>query len=300
MKKLIIFGAALAALGMYSCGSGAGKGEGLDTFYTQAQIDTLFNLYGTGYGMEKVGQFNYMKQQDSTISKEDFLKGFMYAINADTNSLFLQGMQEGLQVAQSLKQQESRGVTVNRAAFLKHFRESFMQEETNDSIMQALIVDFNARAQALEQAIEAYNVAKIEASEESQANILRGQQYIDSVKSANQNAVVTETGVVYTIDSVGEGNKLTPADRVYLEIQGESLNGVKVPSYSNTSVFVSSVKPAAVAKVLENLAVGGAATVIVPGKEAYGANVRKTYGLGPNETIVYTIKVTGLYEEPKN
>lgn len=294
MNKLIYLAAAAALVGLASCGSGTKTDNGLDSIYSQAQVDSLFNVTGTQEGINAAKEFNFQAEKDSTLSKKEYINGFMYAISGDTAKSYVMGMQKGMQFASALNYYAQRGLSIDKQAFINSFRQAFMQEEVSDSATRALNIEVQKRWAEFQQAMEQYENAKMEASEESQSNIKRGEAYIKELVSKDASVKVESDGVAIKVDTLGTGMSLKDAGRVYLDLSGKTLDNKDVDNFTNRAVSINSLVPG-LQSALRTLNVGTVATIYVPGKQAYGVNGRR-YNLGPNEMIVYKVKVISLYD----
>lgn len=299
MKK--IFGAAALVIGLSvaSCGTGGGSTKvdsGLDSLFSDAQADTLVMSTAKVGGWEIGAMLGNAIEADSTFSKEEFLKGVKYIIDADTSSSFAFGMQIGTNINSTLKYWNNAGVKVDRDAFFSQFKKAVMQDSVSME-ERAYVNGENTRAASqFREAVMVYEDYKIEASEISQNNIKAGQQFVDSLAAANPNVKVTASGLAYEITNPGNDKRATTNDLVEMYYSGMSIDGNefdKADSISARAVPLR-LRNEGLQQGVAMLGEGGEATFYVPGKLAYGTNRNKRFGLEPNQLVIYKVKVNKI------
>ncbi len=112
------------------------------------------------------------------------------------------------------------------------------------------------------------------------------------------NAVTTESGLIYIITKRGEGDAVKSGDNVIVNYTGLLTNGAKFDSsLDRNEPFSFPVGAGMVIRGwdegLQNLHIGDHATLIIPPSIGYGAS-----GAGgvipPNATLVFIIEVLGI------
>jgi len=298
MKKIIGAAALIIGLSMASC-NGGGRTTvegGLDSLFSAAQADTLVMSTAQVGGWEIGSMINNAMEADSTFSKEEFLKGVKYTLDADTSTSFAFGMQIGSNINNTIKYWSQVGIKINREAFFGQFKEAVLQDSISME-ERAFTNGANTRVNAqFREAMSAYEDYKIEASERSRANIKLGQEYIDSVANANPDVKVAASGLAYQITNPGSDKRANVDDLVEIEY-------VATTTYGDTFDKADSVSARPVPLRLRNeglqqgvamLGEGGEAVFYIPGKLAYGTNKNQRYGLGPNQLVIYKVKVNKI------
>lgn len=122
-------------------------------------------------------------------------------------------------------------------------------------------------------------------------------KFSDMENTAN-NAVTTESGLIYIITKRGEGDAVKSGDNVIVNYTGLLTNGAKFDSsLDRNEPFSFPVGAGMVIKGwdegLQRLSVGDHATLIIPPSIGYGAS-----GAGgvipPNATLIFIIEVLGV------
>lgn len=296
MKKIIGAATLLIGLSLASCSGGSGTTKvegGLDSLFTSAQADTLVMSTAQVGGWEIGNMISNAMEADSTFSKEAFLKGVKYALDADTATSFAFGMQIGANVNNTLKYWSQAGIVIDRETFFSQFKKAVMQDSVSME-EQAFVNSTNMRINTqFREAMSAYEDYKLEASERSQANIKRGQEYIDSLAKADPEVKVAASGLVYRIINPGSDKRASADDLVEIWYTATTPGGEtfdKADSISARPVPLR-LRNEGLQQGVAMLGEGGEATFYVPGKLAYGTNKNQRYGLGPNEMVIYNVKV---------
>ncbi|MCC8118021.1 MAG: FKBP-type peptidyl-prolyl cis-trans isomerase [Bacteroidales bacterium] len=298
MKKLLIASALLLTLGFSACkhsGSSTANMEGFDSLFTQAQADSLVGAMGTAMGFQNREQFDRVSKQDSTLSKEAFMKGLRYIMNADTATAFTYGMYTAFNMNAQIKQMETQGIKVDRTVLYNNFQKVFMADSVSE--MQGALAQEEAGrlSRQLREAQQAYELAKVKNSPESKENIARGRQAIDSVGNAGYK--VLASGVAYKIDEAGKGtDSIKTTSRIKMAYTGRTLNGRVFDKSQGDNVrpVLVSTRVPGMQDAITKMHVGDKATIYIPGAEAYQENLNGRYGLGPNEAVVYEVEILEL------
>lgn len=302
MKKIMLMAAAVMAFAFAACdkhGSSDPNHEGFDSLFSQAQTDSLVLALATASGSQLGTQFANVQEQNPSLSRADFIKGLRYAMAADTATAFGYGMQSGMQLKYQLRQFAQNGLRVNQNAFIACFTKYFMSDSLDQFETSAAQEVANRLSRKLSQAEQKYQMAKLEQSEESMANIANGRKVVDSL-IANDGYQATASGVAYKVLQAGEGDNVKANDRVKVAYTGKTLDGrtFDVVSPENARMQAVATRVPGLQEGLQKLQQGSKAMIYVPGREAFGVNPNNRYGLGPNETVVYEVEVLEI-EQPK-
>ncbi|MCM1452682.1 MAG: FKBP-type peptidyl-prolyl cis-trans isomerase [Clostridium sp.] len=299
MKKLFAAASLTIALTLASCGGGSGRATvegGLDSLFTAAQADTLVMSTAQVGGWEIGNMLKNAMEADSTFSKEEFLKGVKYIVDADSSSSFAFGIQIGTNINGTIKYWSQAGIKIDRNAFFRQFKKAVLQDSISME-ERAFVNAANTRANSqFREAMAAYEEYKIESSELSQANIKKGQEFIDSLAAANPNVKVAASGLAYEITNPGNEKRATPDDLVELIFTGTTLDGRTFDKADSVSARLVPLRlrNEGLQQGVEMLGEGGEATFYIPGKLAFGTNRNSRFGLAPNELVTYTVKVNKI------
>lgn len=298
MKKIFGAAALTLALGLASCGGSGSTSvrSGLDSLFTASQADTLVMTTAQVGGWEIGGQLSNAMAADSTFSKEEFLKGVKYCLDADTAPSFAYGMQIGTSINNTIKYWSQNGITIDKKAFFDMFKKAVMQDSVSIEDRTAANALYTGISTQFREALNAYDEYRLEASPESQANIKLGQQFIDSIAGANPDVKITASGLAYRIINPGSDKKADTDDLVEIWYTATTLDGGqfdKADSISARAIPLR-MRNEALKQGVGLIGEGGEAILYVPGKLAYGINKSQRFGLGPNEPVIYTIKVNKI------
>ncbi len=295
MKKIMLLAVAALALAFAACdkhGAADANHDGFDSLFSQSQADSLMMAIATASGIQLGEQFTNVQQQNPSLSREAFIKGLRYAMAADTATAFGYGMQSGMQIKYQLNSFASKGLRVDRQAFIACFTKYFMADSV-DQMRRTLAQDAaNKLSRKLSQAEQIYETAKLEQSAESKDNIAKGRQVVDSLIN-HDGYQSTASGVAYKVTEAGQGENVKKSDRVKLAYTAKTLDGRTFDSATaeNARMQALSTRIPGLQEAVEKLQPGAKAVVYIPGSEAYGVNINGRYNLGPNETVVYEVEV---------
>lgn len=298
MKKIIGASALIIGLALASCGGGSQTKVvgGLDSLFTSAQADTLVMTTAQVGGWQIGNLISQAMVADSTFSKQQFLKGVKYALDADTATSFAYGMQIGTNINNTIKYWSQAGIQIDRDAFFRQFEHAVLQDSVSIEERQSINALNSAINTQFSQALSAYEDYKIEASEISQANIKRGQQYVDSIAGANPDVKITASGLAYQIINSGSDKKAADDDLVEIWYTAKTIDGETFDKSDSISArpLPLRMRNEGLKQGVALLGEGGEAVVYVPGKLAYGANKSQRFGLTPNQMVIYTLKVNKI------
>lgn len=291
MKKLIYFVAIALSAAMCACSGSGSKTENLPGF-SPAQVDTLVQSLAYTLGAQNAQRFQMFQQQDSTLSKEQMMLGVQYALNADTTTSYLYGLQLGSQLLSQIKYLESMGVKVDRSQLLAQFKKAFMADTVDHEAINMARVRYENLMGDVREARKAYEDSIKSNTPEARANTEKGEAYLKSVCEADPEVKVTESGLGYKIENPGAETKLTDRDRINFRYVGKTTDGkVFDQSGEQPSSIIVSQLVAGMQEGLGYIGKGGKATFYIPGKLAYGANGVPQAGIGPNEMLVFDVEV---------
>lgn len=298
MKKIIGAAALIVGLSMASCGGGGRTTveNGLDSLFSSEQADTLVMSTAQVGGWEIGNMLKNAIEADSTFSKEEFLKGVKYAIDADTSTSFAFGMRIGDNINSTLKYWKDAGISVDREAFFNQFKKAVMQDSVSME-ERAFTNTANSRINSqFREAMSVYEDYKIEASERSKANIKLGQEYIDSVAGANPDVKVAASGLAYQILNPGSEKRANADDLVEVEYTATTTYGDEFDRADAVSArpVPLRLRNEGLQQGIAMLGEGGEAVFYIPGKLAFGTNKNQRYGLGPNQLVIYKVKVNKI------
>lgn len=293
MKKLIYGAVAALLIGFASCNKASDQA---DTLFSEQATDSLLISFGQTAGYTLNGQVAMAMQSDPSFTKEAFLKGVQYAMAADTTDAYLNGVQIGLRILGNLNSFRKMGVDVDNSVALNAFKAAFMADSL-PSQMELAKLDgtFRQWSDSLQNAKRAYDLRKLETSDEAVNNAAEGEKFIAEKKAENDSVKVSASGLAYKIISEGEGDKLTPRTRAKVTYTAKTPDGRIVDRMNGSTVTVSSRVPG-LQEGLQMLGKGGQAVFYVPGKLAYGLEPSPRLGIGLNELVIYEVTVDDIPE----
>ncbi|MDE7375663.1 MAG: hypothetical protein K2N16_02310 [Muribaculaceae bacterium] len=291
MKKYIIIAA--SALALAAC-SGTEKEETVDIndYVTSDVLHRPIAASATLLGWQAKEQFKNESFIDSTLNREEYLRGFRYGIEAEANSSFAMGLKDAQQFYQVITSLKQQGLDIDPDQIYKAYRAAFLADSVPAADVQAREMEAASLWKEFEDSMAAYEKAKVELSAEAKANVKRGAEYIDSL--AAQGWTITESGIAYLVDSLADGKKITEADRFYLTFTTRSISGQKAHNYNSRPMMLSFFEdqPGFV-EAVQLAPAGSKVQAVVPGPLAFGTNM--PYNIGPNEAIVVELCVDSIY-----
>lgn len=293
MKKLIYGAAAALLIGAASCEKASNQAE---TFFSKEATDSMLISLGESAGYSLSNQMTMAMKNDSTITKAAFMKGIQYAMAADTTAAYLNGVNTGLQIQSILKRFQQMGVEIDPSIVINSFKKAFMSDSVPSQYELAAIDGaYRQWTDSLQRAKRAYDMRKLETSDEAVNNAAEGEKFIAAKKAENDSVKVTESGLAYKIVSEGEGEKMGPRTRAKVTYTAKTPDG-RVVEHINGSTFTVSSRVPGLQEGLQMLGKGGKATFYVPGKLAYGLEPSPRLGIGLNELIIYDVTVDDIPE----
>lgn len=297
MKKLIsaAFVAAIAVTAMTSC---CGKGTcgtsacETDTTLSKAVIDSVSMAQGNYIGCAVLSNFPAIKAQESSVTKEEILKGIQLVFGADDSRGTAIGLQFGVQMLSEMSQLQNMGIKVDRRLMLESFKKVFLQDTIDESAAEAAYGVFQNMVNSVQAEMRAKEEARIAASPEALANVSAGEKYLADAMAADSEIKTTESGLAYKIENKGDGAAVESGKRLMLKYTEKLVDGsvIHETSADGRTSYLPNLNDG-FAEGLQMLAKGGKATFIVPGKLAYGVRGLPSRNVGPNATIVYDVEV---------
>ena len=136
-------------------------------------------------------------------------------------------------------------------------------------------------------------------AELSAKNSDAGSTFLEENKS-KAGVVTTESGLQYIVLQEGEGNSPTAADQVLVHYTGKLLNGeVFDSSYDRNqpvTFYVRSVIPGWT-EALQLMKPGAEYKLFIPSDLAYGEQGNPRGGIGPNEVLIFDVKLIDIVKE---
>lgn len=291
MKKLLL--GACAALMLV--GASCSKGNDANSEIPKKLSDSISMYSGASLGYYVLSDYiNYMRQSDSSMSKEDMLKGIqMVFANADSEGTMV-GIQIGSQILNQLKRYEDEGVKIDRNIVLKNFRQVFL----SDTLIMDNLSDLNVQLNSLMGQVQEIKEAQSKAAQEEAAMEAKKQfeQYIASLQAEDPEVKTSESGLAYRIFEPGTEPYVTGDSQISVIYTGRLEDGTVFDHTIEGQPATFS--PAGVipgfAEGLELLGKGGKATLYIPGNLAYGANGVPQAGIGPFQTLIFDVEVVDV------
>lgn len=288
MKKLFFAAAAALLIGAASCQKSGADAD--SAIFSKEATDSLLISFGetAGYGLNQ--QITHAMQNNPSITKEDFLKGMQYAMAADTSEAYSNGMIIGLQIQRKLKEFRDMGLEVDPSVVVNAFKKAVLADSISPLDIQIADGTYRTWNDSLTRAKRAYDLKKIETSEEAVNNAAEGEKFIAAAKASNDSVKVSASGLAYKIANPGEGDRIAKDSRVTLKYTAKTPDGRIVDRVNGNTIMVGS-RVEGLQEGLQMLGKGGKATFYVPGKLAYGLEAPARLGVGPNELIIYDVEI---------
>ncbi len=297
MKKILSLSLSVVLMaGISSCG---GNGNGIDSYNDSASVELTKALadqlgYGSNIGYEQMLASMPAEMRDK-MSKEDFLKGFLAALEVDTANLaYYQGFITGLNALEfAINQNSSNGDQIDLKRLYEEFNKAFVKTGLNEGDAFAATTVFKNVVDSL-QTIQLLKLKKAqESTPEATANIKAGEEFIQKAKAADSSIKTTESGLSYKIENPGTGAKISKDSNIKMRYVAKTIDGTVFDCDSiGNSTFQLQNFEAGFQEGLMMLGKGGKATLYIPGKLAYGADGIPQAGVGPFSTVIYEIEIT--------
>lgn len=294
MKKIFLACTLAAGLmiGAASCGSNNGSAKS-----DNAVNDSIGTLFGQAMGSEICNQYaQYLATMPDSlknkINKDDFMRGVEAAMALDTaNQGYMMGFSIGYNALNMATRMNASDNQMNIAAFLKAFKETFM----NDSIAPDQVAQYQQSYQTLMQRLQEAQMKKAQEakakSPEAIANKNAGEAFVKKEKAADPSIQTSKSGLSYKIVNAGNGDKVKPTDKVKIKYVGKLVDGTEFDKNDQGIELQASNFVPGFSEGLQLLAKGGKGVFYIPGELAYGADGIPQAGIGPMSTLVFEVEV---------
>lgn len=244
---------AIAALGLglafTSCESGSkGSDKPLSDYSNLSEIDSLSYYLGEMYA----GQFFQLAQKDSTLNKEDFMKGLadgMAMIN--DNEAYNKGVMMGIQFAmQSSNFKEETGEEVNKNMLLNGLAYGLSGDSIkNASEMQTKFQDISARlAQRAQDKANAEAKKVVEAAAKKKGYKSDGKLFVKVTTPGEGENLQTGYEFSYTMKAIGPDGK--PIEQLSQPGEQKGILGRTIPLQTSIGEAMLTMKPGETASFL--------------------------------------------------
>ncbi len=294
MKKLLLGACAVLAMAATSCDKCGG-----DSSCATAANDSLSMTYGQYVGTMVSSEFDRYTQNAGPEARKSFMKGFQYVAGNDMDKEARMGMQIALNVMNELSQMKEEGIEIDPKMVMSYFKSTFMADSIDPTQAQFAGVEFRTLFEkARREAAERKEAEKAQAPD-AQANVKAGNDYVAKLKADNQNVQKLPSGLVYVIETEGEGDKPSENATVVVNYTGKHLDGTVFDSSKDrgpATFNLQGVVPG-FREGLMQLGKGGKATLYIPGALGYGINGQPNAGIGPNEMLVFDVELVDINAE---
>lgn len=294
MKKIVLFAAVAAAMGLASCTGQAPKAN------MKSDVDSLSYMIGVSQGSGLKEMLTTQLGIDSA-NVADFIKGFEegisegMAVNSDKEKALFKGKQLGLQASVDMLDY------LNREVFGTDSETSLEKANFLAGIAAALkdkalvpVTDAQAFVQVQSEAIKRKAL-----EEQFGENKAAGEKFL-AENATKEGVKTTESGLQYKVIKEGKGAIPTKTDKVKVHYKGTLIDGTEFDSsYSRkdkngnptpTSFRANQVIPGWT-EALTMMPVGSKWELYIPQELAYG--IRQTAGgkIKPFSTLVFEVEL---------
>ncbi|MEO0558299.1 MAG: FKBP-type peptidyl-prolyl cis-trans isomerase [Bacteroidota bacterium] len=306
--RVLTLATAVGALALAGCGDTAGgSAANLDDISTADPFDQL--AYNSGHGAAQ----QFIAQYDSTFSYDLFAKGFQDGAAGDSAQIaYALGLRAGLELrADTLS-------NINADVFLAGLSEGLNGDSlrlTQDQIQAAFAVVEDSLSKRQQRAQEAAEMAQLReqaatdpAAAERLAAISTNRAVADSFMTAvRQRDGIQEldNGVLYTVNTPGEGDSPTPQSEVTIEYTGRFIDGEVFdqsppgePVTYPIRIFVEGFRTSVL-----DMQPGESRTIYLPPSLAYGLlgapGPQGEEGIPPNSALEFDITLVSFNDAPQ-
>lgn len=287
MKKFI-FGLMAFAMMFASCSKSADT-----TTDAQQKLynDSISEAYGTFVGSVIANQSSWTPEQ-----KKDFLRAFQTVLNMGDSASTRHGATVGAQMAGEFEQFTSIGVTLDREIVISNFRKAFEADSISTQDAMQANQEFQRQYMAARQRFDEKSRAERAESAEAQQNIVSANNYVANLKNEDADVKTTESGLTYKVNVAGnEAKTANENSTVTVDYVGKHLNGQIFDQGENASFNLQGVIPG-FREGLQLVGEGGEVTLYIPGDLAYGLDGQPNAGIGPNEMLIFELKLKSVAE----
>ncbi len=136
-------------------------------------------------------------------------------------------------------------------------------------------------------------------TERANKNVEKGNAFLKE-NGAKAGVVTTASGLQYIVLSEGTGATPTPADQVRVHYTGKLMNGdvfdSSIERNEPVEFYVRSVIPGWT-EALQLMKEGAEYKLFIPGNLAYGEQGNPRGGIGPNEVVIFDVKLINVIKE---
>ena len=283
MKKIVLFAAVAAAMGLASCTSQAPKASFKGETDSLSYMLGIANTEGLVFGMER--QFGI----DSLLI-DDFLKGFLEGVNKSksNNKSYNAGYQIGQQVGSQGFENMDRGIfgndstkSVNKNNFLAGFADALQKKaQTSTQAANDYVSTYvkGLRAKQLE--------------EQFGENKAAGEKFL-AENAKKEGVVTTESGLQYKIIKAGKGEIPTKESTVKVHYKGTLIDGTEFDSsYSRKEPAKFGVTNVIKGwtEALQLMPVGSKWELYIPQELAYGERQSGSH-IKPFSALVFEVEL---------
>ena len=286
MKKIVLFAAVAAAMGLASCTSQAPKASFKGETDSLSYMLGIANTEGLVFGMER--QFGI----DSLLI-DDFLKGFLEGVNKSqtNNKSYNAGYQIGQQVGSQGFENMDRGIfgndstkSINKSNFLAGFADALQKKAQTST-------------QAANDYVSTYvkELRSKQLEEQFGENKAAGEKFL-AENAKKEGVVTTESGLQYKIIKAGKGEIPTKESTVKVHYKGTLIDGTEFDSsYSRKEPAKFGVTNVIKGwtEALQLMPVGSKWELYIPQELAYGERQSGSH-IKPFSALVFEVELLGI------
>ena len=283
MKKIVLFAAVAAAMGLASCTSQAPKASFKGETDSLSYMLGIANTEGLVFGMER--QFGI----DSLLI-DDFLKGFLEGVNKSqsNNKSYNAGYQIGQQVGSQGFENMDRGIfgndstkSINKSNFLAGFADALQKKAQTST-------------QAANDYVSTYvkELRSKQLEEQFGENKAAGEKFL-AENAKKEGVVTTESGLQYKIIKAGKGEIPTKESTVKVHYKGTLIDGTEFDSsYSRKEPAKFGVTNVIKGwtEALQLMPVGSKWELYIPQELAYGERQSGSH-INPFSALVFEVEL---------
>lgn len=219
------------------------------------------------------------KTRGLKFETEAFNKGFIETINSDSSYAF------GASVASNFVLQD---IEINPEMLLVA-----LENITNDDSLVLAEVEMKQIVKRFDQQLR--DEAKKKQEENLQKNLTEGKAFIEEYKNKYDDAIETESGLVYRIIQEGFGEIPTLDDRVIVQYTGKLINGTIFDSSSKRGEPATFTLKGVIMgwrEAITMMKVGSKWELVVPPEIGY--HERGTGSIPGNSTLIFDVELLGI------
>jgi FKBP-type peptidyl-prolyl cis-trans isomerase len=137
--------------------------------------------------------------------------------------------------------------------------------------------------------MESHQRAQKKQQEQEKTNKKKGQAFLKKNKS-KEDVKTTDSGLEYKILKEGKGSSPSSKDTVLVNYTGMHLNGKTFQQNDSVSVVLTRIIPGW-QEGLQLMSEGAVYKFWIPGKLGYGTHTRPGGPIGPDETLIFKVKL---------